>query len=98
MFSNVTSILLRNKQKTLYIGGIFGDLGPFREGALRALGPVRAFYPKRMLTINLNCLNTASRHGLGSGTASFLCGMCWLLQAALVELLSGIPSKHKTFG
>ena len=40
---------------------------------------------------NLPCLNTASRLGLGSGTASFIWNV--LLQAAVVELLSGIPSK-----
>ena len=39
----MTLLLLRNKQKTL--GGLFRDLGPFREGAFCALGPVRAFYP-----------------------------------------------------
>ena len=44
---------------------------------------------------NLNCLNTASRHGLGSGAASF-CVECAELQAAAVEMLSGIGYTRQT--
>ena len=47
----MTSLLLRNKQKTL--GGLFRDLGPFMEGALCALGHVRAIYP--MSVVHIPC-------------------------------------------